>query len=139
MMLWIAEFEDTEEQATSTSFKLIVNEFKNAVNLTHVEWLRLARADSIKFYSDLSNPDDFTEIAMTQKGWPKVVPSNIQGCNLLWQKLLKQPLQVIHKNIIVKYQNNTCIFQLNSQQQLSYQVNNGQVDYINSGVKDAFQ
>ncbi|GEM_PF-3205475 len=134
MMIWLNQFEETEDQATSTSFKLVANEFKNAVNLTHVEWLRLARPGAVKLYSHLDNPDDFIQIEMSQNGWPQVRPLNADGCEILWRKLLKQPMKVIHQDIKSKFKDKTCIFRLNKSHILIYQINSGQVSVHNKGV-----
>lgn len=133
-MAWLIEFDDTESSATRASFKLISVEFNNAVNLAHVEWLRKARANNIKIYSDLNNLTEFTQVNMNNKGWPDISPSNRLGCANLWRNLLKQPLEVIHQKITVRYNNNTCIYQLNQSQGLTYQIKQGQVTYHNKGV-----
>lgn len=133
-MVWILEFSATENNATQASFKLVSSEFNKAVNLAHVEWLRMARPDKIKIYSDLDNQADFTELTMNKQGWPKISPQNSEGCSKLWTNLLKQPLDIIHQKIRVKYQKNMCIYQLTPSQMLTYKTQYGQVTYHNKGV-----
>lgn len=133
-MAWLIEFDDTENSAVHASFKLIGTEFNNAVNLAHVEWLRMARASNIKIYSDLNNLAEFTQVKMNGKGWPDISPSNQAGCINLWKNLLKQPLKIIKQKIAVRYNNHTCIYQLNQSQVLTYQMKQGQVTYHNQGV-----
>ena len=129
MMIWLNQFEDTEDQATKASFKLLTTEFRNAVNLTHVEWLRLAKPDSVQLYSDLNKPDDFTVIKMNQKGWPQVEAETQKACANLWQNLLNQRLTVIHSDISVKYERHSCRYELNKNQYLTYQSHTGEVNY----------
>lgn len=133
-MVWLIEFNETENNVTYASFKLISKDFNNAVNLAHVEWLRMARPTSIKIYADLENLADFTKIKMNNRGWPDISPNNSAGCAKLWQNLLKQPLEIIHQNITIRYNNHTCIYQLNQSQVLTYQMKQGQVTYHNQGV-----
>ncbi|EWH08748.1 hypothetical protein DS2_15979 [Catenovulum agarivorans DS-2] len=102
--IWLVYLKKTDRESNTVAFSMAANQFNEAVHLTHVEWLRQARPDSVNLLSVVETKSlekrQFPQtqpnsIQMTQKGWPKITSYNAQGCKQLWTDLLDKSTKLI--------------------------------------------
>lgn len=103
MMLWLTNFKSTENSAIEVSFSMAAKEFRDAVNLAHLEWLRTAGAEQVTLYSDWQDESTGLTLKMNKQGWPKLSSLNQSGCERIWLDLLDKPLSIVKEPILVYY------------------------------------
>lgn len=102
MALWLVYFDNTDEAATQTSFKLQQRDFVETVNLLHVQWMRLGRPEVMSTAMVLANGNQ-REIRMSKQGWPVIPTPNEQGCEKLWQLLMGSEMAYSKQQITTRY------------------------------------
>ncbi|MER2490635.1 hypothetical protein [Catenovulum sediminis] len=127
--LWLSYFADTEDESNHLVFAMTSHKLRDAVQLSHAEWLRKARADTIELSSG-HQASLTTQVKMTKAGWPEIPGNSSEACHQLWQALLAKPAKLLTIQAKIQYKDGAqCHFKFGSQI-IIYQQQTGIVDTI---------
>ena len=102
--IWLSFLRQTDKESNTVAFTMASNQLNEAVHLAHVEWLRLARPNSINLLSVVETESltkrqfpqtEQNSILMNKNGWPKITEHSSQGCKKLWTDLLNKSTKLI--------------------------------------------